>query len=1139
MRRRFTPIVALACTALAMTSLAYAQDATPEFEDADQPLPEASTTNTPQPEPEPQDSDQPEPQPQPQPQPQGTVAVTPQAKDLQPSPRGPQRTSQPQPQPIEPDEPLPDQRMNRSAGLPPSVVEQRLTQPLTVSGLDVAAIDRPLLAADEPQEVIVHLSEESVAEADADTPAEQADQMQAVEAQQDSFEVRLDQLDPEATTVGRVQQVLNAVFVEADAEAIDAIADDPQVERIARVGNYQLDLTETVPYVGATAVQDSGVDGSGVTVAVLDSGIDYTHADLGGPGTDQAYTDAYGEGPTDPRSTTRDGLFPTATVVEGYDFVGEQWTGSDGAPLRPDEDPIDAEGHGTHVADIIAGASGVAPGASLLAVKTCSALSSACSGRALIQGMDYAADPNGDGLNRDRVDIINMSLGSVYGQPFDDDLAQAVEGASRLGILTVASAGNSGDKPYVTGTPAAAPSALSVAQTQVPSARLQYLKAGGRDDIPAEFQPWSVPPTDPISGEVQYGDGAGGNSDGCRAFAPGSLTGRAVLVDRGSCSFTRKISNISQAGGAIGVIGLVAPGAPFSGGDDGDRPIEIPAYMISQSDSEFLQSAVGTLLTLDPARQVPLAGQVAGSSSRGPSGYYQQIKPEIGAPGASVSAIAGSGTGTGPFGGTSGAAPMVAGSAALLLDKVSPNQRPDGQDGALRWALRPPHVLKALLMNNAEPGISSGPSSGAAEVTRVGAGEVRVDRAVAAPVAAWDLQSRQAGLSFGQHEVDGTTTLKRWVRLGNLTDAMQTYMITAEFRSPDDEATGAVSVSTPQSVTVRPLVGGLFEVRLTIDGSKIPTNSMSSGPAGADGSALSLNEIDGRLVLDNGTGHVIRIPWHVLPRQAASTSPHPASFTPVDFPAAATVGLTNRGSGVSQLDAYSLLAQSLDIPNGGPGGQSPNPDLRAVGVTTFEVAEGFCSADPSFVWAFAIDTWEDQSHLAPVRHFVNLDTNQDGRVDVTVFNGDASGPTSLTDGRQVTWALDVVTGVATSSFFTQHATNTGNTVHYVCAEQVGLSAADLLATSVDVVVEAFDFYFGGPGDIVEGLTVTPLGERYVGLPRGDLGPGESGAIEVYDFGPWPDNSPELGVMVITNGDRGAGARGGATDDTDTLYLLAE
>ena len=88
--------------------------------------------------------------------------------------------------------------------------------------------------------------------------------------------------------------MLNAVFVEVDASALEAIAADTDVLRVSPVGNYELDLSETVPYIGAAAVQAEGVDGTGVKVAVLDSGIDYTHASLGGDGTLEAYAAAYG-----------------------------------------------------------------------------------------------------------------------------------------------------------------------------------------------------------------------------------------------------------------------------------------------------------------------------------------------------------------------------------------------------------------------------------------------------------------------------------------------------------------------------------------------------------------------------------------------------------------------------------------------------------------------------------------------------------------------------------------------------------------------------------------------------------------------------------------------------------------------------
>jgi hypothetical protein len=95
----------------------------------------------------------------------------------------------------------------------------------------------------------------------------------------------------------------------------------------------------------------------------------------------------------------------------------------------------------------------------------------------------------------------------------------------------------------------------------------------------------------------------------------------------------------------------------------------------------------------------------------------------------------------------------------------------------------------------------------------------------------------------------------------------------------------------------------------------------------------------------------------------------------------------------------------------------------------------------------------------------------------------------------------------------------------------------MLATNVDVSVEAYDFYFGGPGDFVDGITITPLGEQYYGVPE-DIPAMSEGVLTVYDFGPWPGNSPELGLMLVTNGDRGAGARGGATYDTEALLFSA-
>ena len=84
--------------------------------------------------------------------------------------------------------------------------------------------------------------------------------------------------------------------------------------------------------------------------------------------------------------------------------------------------------------------------------------------------MDFALDPNGDGDTCDAVDVINMSLGSDYGQ-IEDDLSLAATNAVKLGVVVVVSAGNGANKPYVVGSPSTAPGVISVAQTQVPSAK--------------------------------------------------------------------------------------------------------------------------------------------------------------------------------------------------------------------------------------------------------------------------------------------------------------------------------------------------------------------------------------------------------------------------------------------------------------------------------------------------------------------------------------------------------------------------------------------------------------------------------------------------------------------------------------------
>ena len=400
--------------------------------------------------------------------------------------------------------------------------------------------------------------------------------------------------------ITRVSKATNALVVSVDAKRVTEVSKLAGVASVRRVA-YQLDLSETVPYIGAKAMQLLGVDGTGVRVAILDSGIDYTHRNLFGAGTQAAYEAAYGLSPASPLNTMRNGLFPTAKVVDGYDFVGEDWPNS---ALAPDPDPIDFQGHGTHVADIVAGQSqdglhvGVAPGAKLLAVKVCSAVATSCSGVALLQGVDFALDPNGDGDLSDAVDVMNLSLGSNYGQR-EDDLTAALGNASRFGVVVVAAAGNAGDRPFIASSPANAPEVISVAQTQVPSAEGFPLVINSPANIAGIYGNTATVDWAPIgagvTGNVAY-IGRGCPADSISAGSPedpylANPAGKIALIDRGACSVSLKVDRAVAAGATGVLIGLVAAGDAVSFSYGGGTNF-VPTLVIQQSLSTAIKANI-------------------------------------------------------------------------------------------------------------------------------------------------------------------------------------------------------------------------------------------------------------------------------------------------------------------------------------------------------------------------------------------------------------------------------------------------------------------------------------------------------------------------------------------------------------------
>jgi subtilisin family serine protease len=863
--------------------------------------------------------------------------------------------------------------------------------------------------------------------------------------------------------VGRVRIAYNAILVRIDSNKLTQLASLPGVSAIQHLNDYQLDLSETVPYIGAAAVQAAGVTGKGVRVAVLDSGIDYTHRNLGGPGTLAAYQAAWGTTNTDPRNTSLDGLFPTAKVVGGYDFVGELWDGTDTSPpLMPDPDPIDHGSHGSHVADIIAGKSldgkhvGVAPDASLIAVKVCSAVTTSCSGEAILQGFDFALDPNNDGAIDDAADVINLSLGTAYGQK-EDSTAVAAANAARLGVVVVASAGNSGDKPYDMGSPSMAPEVISVAQTQVPSAESIPLVINSPPTIAGKYGntatiDWA-PITGTTTGDVVY------VGQGCLADPYlADPAGKIALVDRGTCNVSEKVRRASDAGATAIIVGLVAPGdaVSFSNGGQCPEPPDgtcKPSIVIQQSLSTSIKNAGVVNATISADNGIPLVGSMASTSSRGPSGNYNQIKPDIAAPGASVSAEVGTGTGETPFSGTSGAAPMVAGSVALMLEA---------------YPKRSPWAIKSILMNTADTQIFTNPAvaSGAlAPITRIGGGEVRVDDAIASTAAAWDAELRTGSLSFGYLNVSDTKVLVRKVKVQNYSRNVRRFNISNQFRYANDAASGAVKVITPSNVVVGPNGSATFEVILKIDATKLPKWSMDGGEQGGNGALLQSVEYDGYLQLKDGKDK-IHLAWQVMPHRSADVHAVTRNVL-IPKKAFGLLAMLNLSKSLpGAFDIFDLTGTSGKLPRSvieeNQGKEITLHDIAAVGVRT---GDGLIQ--------FAVNMYGRRAHPAYPRGVeVDIDTNMDGTPDYFVYNTELNG--FDVTGQTVIAVQKAGQSTSDIYFYADADLNSGNMILTAPLAALGLTANSKF--SFDVY--AYDSYFTGlVSDQVLGSVYT------VGVPR--------------------------------------------------------
>src|SRR5262252_3642850 len=177
-------------------------------------------------------------------------------------------------------------------------------------------------------------------------------------AEQDALQPAIERMG--GAVIARLQSAVNGVKVQIPHNRIALLRRLPGVVDVKAVGTYERLNTNEVKLVGAPLAWQSAAgafQGQGIKIAIIDTGIDYTHADFGGPGTVAAYTAAKATDTLPPDPTL---VGPSARKVKGgIDLVGDAYTGSN-TPV-PDPNPLDCEftsgsvGHGTHVAGTAAG----------------------------------------------------------------------------------------------------------------------------------------------------------------------------------------------------------------------------------------------------------------------------------------------------------------------------------------------------------------------------------------------------------------------------------------------------------------------------------------------------------------------------------------------------------------------------------------------------------------------------------------------------------------------------------------------------------------------------------------------------------------------------------------------------------------
>jgi minor extracellular serine protease Vpr len=779
--------------------------------------------------------------------------------------------------------------------------------------------------------------------------------------------------------ISQMEDAFNGIHAHVKAGDLTSLAALPGVTSIQLVPIYKPALADTVPYVGAPqAWTATGQTGAGVKIAVIDTGIDFYHADFGGSGNPADYAYGLAHNTTAP-ATNADGTtvaFPSAKVPVGWDFVGDDYdasapAGSAATIPHPDPNPLDCNGHGTHTASTAAGTGVLSDGSTYTGPYNASIYSSTdfrigpgVAPKASLYiyrvfGCEGTTDVVTEAIDRavaDGADVISMSLGSDFGSAYTPD-AIAANNAARAGVVVVASSGNEGTGAYMTGTPGSSSRTISVAAVDTyesfPGASIG-LASGAVPAINANNGPL------PRTGRLNVLMDGGSIALGCDASEyAGVSPGDIVVTLRGVCARVDR-ATLGQAAGAAAVIMInnSAGLPPFEGPIPG---VSIAFLGVEASQAGALVAAAGATVTVASSGPLTNPGYkaLADFSSWGPRSGDSAIKPEIAAPGVSVVA-AGMGTGSNVLvsSGTSMAAPHVAGVAALVIDAHP------------YWNV---NEVKAAILSTADT------SADIVGYDPIGAGSGLVQAQRATTTAAIALtKDKLDTLSFGYAAISRSYAASKSFTIENKSSKAITYKLSAGFIG---SAAGArVSVS-PSKVTVPAHGSRNVTARLSMSTAAVKALPFADTFAGmGPGAVLTIEGVVTATPTKAGSGiYPLHVPFLVAPRGLSNVKTGPlARYTVADGVASTSVRVSNSGVHDGTADVYAWGLYSKDTPTG-------LASIRAVGVQS--QPGSFC--DPSVpdtdrCLIFAINGWHRWSNASALEFDIAIDTNADGAPDYFV-----------------------------------------------------------------------------------------------------------------------------------------------------------